>query len=65
VCLPVADEIGALVETAHFSFLCGNVTTFSQESLTCVHDEEAFPCAESRNLYELSNADFGRVPEEI
>ncbi|XP_042855365.1 U-scoloptoxin(01)-Cw1a-like [Penaeus japonicus] len=65
VCLPVADEIGALVETAHFTFVCGNETTFSQESLTCVHDDDAFPCREARTLYELSNADFGRIPEEI
>ena len=63
VCLPVADEIGALVETAHFTFMCGNLTTFSQESLTCVHEADSFPCAESRSLFDVSNAQFGIIPE--
>ncbi|KAK7084001.1 hypothetical protein SK128_025754, partial [Halocaridina rubra] len=65
VCLPIADDIGALVETAHFTFVCGNQTVFSQESLTCAHQEEAFPCSEARTLFELSNADFGRIPDDI
>jgi len=66
VCFPVADEIGALVETAHFTFVCGNETIFSQESLTCVHSADAFPCDQARTLFELSNQDFGRIltPEE-
>ncbi|XP_068201756.1 U-scoloptoxin(01)-Cw1a-like [Palaemon carinicauda] len=65
VCLPIADEIGALVETAHFTFVCGNQTIFSQESLTCASPEDAFPCSEARTLYELSNADFGRIPDDF
>ncbi|KAG7157376.1 U-scoloptoxin(01)-Cw1a-like [Homarus americanus] len=65
VCFPVADEIGALVETAHFTFACGNETLFDQETLTCAHRELAFPCSESRSLYELSNVEFFRIPEEI
>ena len=65
VCLPVADDIGAVVETAHFTFVCGNQTVFSQETLTCVHEADAFPCAESRSLYDLANADFGKIPEEL
>ncbi|KAK4313398.1 hypothetical protein Pmani_015252 [Petrolisthes manimaculis] len=63
VCFPVADEIGALVETAHFTFVCGNKTIFSQESLTCAHVEYAFPCDQARTLYELSNAEFFRIPD--
>ncbi|MCL4154681.1 UNVERIFIED_CONTAM: hypothetical protein GTU68_051511 [Idotea baltica] len=64
VCLPIADEIGALAETAHFSFFCPNLTVFSQESLTCADKEYAFPCDQARTLYELSNADFGIIPDE-
>ncbi|XP_018023120.1 U-scoloptoxin(01)-Cw1a-like [Hyalella azteca] len=64
VCLPIADEIGALVETAHFSFICGNETVFSQDSLTCTYRDEAFPCDQARTLYDLSNAEFGRIPEK-
>ncbi|KAK8396521.1 hypothetical protein O3P69_005521 [Scylla paramamosain] len=51
VCLPINDEAGEVVETHHFSFFCGNQT-------------EAFPCAEAESLYDSSNADFGKIPEE-
>lgn len=63
VCLPVTDEEGQLIETAHFSFFCGNETMFDQESLTCANEENAFPCSEAETLYELTNAEFGRIPE--
>ncbi|XP_053633581.1 U-scoloptoxin(01)-Cw1a-like [Cherax quadricarinatus] len=65
VCFPVADEIGALVETAHFTFACGNETVFDQESLVCSHKDLSFPCSEARTLYELSNSEFFRIPEDI
>ncbi|XP_063599505.1 uncharacterized protein LOC134775825 [Penaeus indicus] len=65
VCEPIADELGELVETAHYSFVCGNQTVFSQESLTCAHPEEAFPCDQAETLYDLSNADFGKIPVDI
>ncbi|MPC36042.1 U-scoloptoxin(01)-Er1a-like [Portunus trituberculatus] len=61
VCLPITDEEGAVAETAHFSFVCGNQTVFSQESLTCVQDTEGVPCAEAESLFEVSNAQFGIV----
>jgi len=64
VCYPVNDEVGNIIEEAQFTFMCGNQTVFSQESLTCCHPEEAFPCDQSESLYDLSNADFGRIPEE-
>ncbi|KAK7073962.1 hypothetical protein SK128_013277, partial [Halocaridina rubra] len=65
ICLPIADEIGAVLETAQFSFVCGNQTVFSQESLTCAHPEEALPCSEAETLFDLSNADFGRIPDNV
>lgn len=61
VCLPITTEAGEVVETAHYSFFCGNLTVFNQESLTCAYKEEAFPCTEAETLYESSNADFGVV----
>ncbi|KAL7629961.1 UNVERIFIED_CONTAM: hypothetical protein RMT77_019919 [Armadillidium vulgare] len=64
VCLPIEDDAGTVVQTAHFSFACGNQTVFNQESLTCTHPEDAVPCAESGSLYELVNAEFGRIPED-
>ncbi|XP_063599506.1 uncharacterized protein LOC134775826 [Penaeus indicus] len=59
VCLPVADDLGELLETAHFSFFCGNQTVFSQESLTCAHPEEAFPATRPRPSSTSVNALFG------
>ncbi|MPC81528.1 hypothetical protein E2C01_076149 [Portunus trituberculatus] len=52
-----------LLEEAHFSFMCGNQTVFSQDTLTCTAPEEAYPCNQAESLYDLSNADFGRIPE--
>lgn len=64
VCLPITDDLGEVLETAQFSFFCGNGTVFSQESLTCVHDDDDVTCSEAEALYEASNANFGRIPEE-
>ncbi|XP_068242612.1 uncharacterized protein [Palaemon carinicauda] len=63
VCLPVSDDAGEVVDVAQFSFFCGNQTVFSQESLTCSFREDAIPCSESETLFEISNADFGRIVE--
>ncbi|KAK7073964.1 hypothetical protein SK128_013279 [Halocaridina rubra] len=64
ICLPIADDVGEVIETAQFSFFCGNQTVFSQESLTCAHPKEAFPCEESETLFDISNADFGKIPDQ-
>ncbi|KAK8746209.1 hypothetical protein OTU49_017299 [Cherax quadricarinatus] len=64
ICHPVVDELtGRILQQAHFSFICGNQTVFSQESLTCAHPEDAFPCEQAESLYDISNADFGKIPE--
>ena len=63
ICLPIQDDLGEVVRTAQWSFFCGNQTIFSQESLTCSHPEEAFPCDQAESLYDASNADFGRIPD--
>merc|ERR1712142_162977 len=56
ICLPIADELGEILETVQYSFFCGNQTVFNQESLTCDQAE---------TLYDLSNADFGKIPEDV
>ncbi|XP_050686020.1 U-scoloptoxin(01)-Er1a-like [Eriocheir sinensis] len=63
VCLPITDDAGEVAETAHFSFVCGNQTVFSQESLTCATPAEAIPCTDSESLYEISNSEFGIVDD--
>jgi len=63
VCEPILNELGETIEMAQYSFFCGNQTVFSQESLTCSHPEEAFPCEEAETLFDLSNADFGKIDD--
>ncbi|XP_066954991.1 U-scoloptoxin(01)-Cw1a-like [Macrobrachium rosenbergii] len=63
VCYPINDATGSIIEEAQFSFICGNQTIFSQESLTCTFTDDAFPCDQAETLYDLSNADFGTIPE--
>ncbi|MPC41248.1 hypothetical protein E2C01_034836 [Portunus trituberculatus] len=64
VCLPVYSEEGQLEEVAHFTFMCGQNAVFSQDSLTCAHPSESLPCSEAAAHYEVSNANFGIIPEE-
>ncbi|MCL4147590.1 UNVERIFIED_CONTAM: hypothetical protein GTU68_053731 [Idotea baltica] len=63
VCLPITDNLENHVDTIQFSFMCSNTTVFSQESLSCTYENEAYPCEDSRSLYESSNAEFGVTPE--
>ncbi|XP_018023174.1 U-scoloptoxin(01)-Cw1a-like [Hyalella azteca] len=64
VCLPIEDDAGQIVETAHFSFICGNQTIFDQSTLTCNDEENALPCDEAKNFYDVINAEFGVLPEQ-
>lgn len=64
VCLPIEDDFGEITRTAQYSFFCGNQTVFSQDSLTCSHPEDAYPCSEAEGYYDIVNAEFGRIPED-
>lgn len=64
VCLPIVDEIGETLSVDHFTFMCGNQTVFSQESLTCADPIDALPCEQAGTLYDIVNAEFGRIPED-
>ena len=40
ICLPLLDETETVVlETAHWSFICGNGTVFDQGTLTCNYEQ--------------------------
>ncbi|TRY77185.1 hypothetical protein TCAL_17011 [Tigriopus californicus] len=51
ICLPIEDDAGSVIETAQWSFICGNGTVFDQQTLTCNHEQDAFPCSEAASLY--------------
>jgi len=61
ICLPIEDNEGEVIEYAKWSMFCGNQTIFDQQSLTCNHPEDAFPCEESESLY--GTVEFGVIPE--
>jgi len=65
ICVPIADDIGALVDTTQFTFSCGAGTIFNQESLTCNHEALSPPCANSPDLYRSSNQEFGRTDDFV
>ena len=62
ICLPIEDNEGQVIETAKWSFFCGNATVFDQETLTCNHPEDAFPCEESPSLY--GAVEFGKIDSD-
>ena len=61
ICLPIEDDLGAVIETAQWSFVCGNGTIFDQQTLTCNYPTDAFPCEEAAALY--GAVEFGKIEE--
>ncbi|HIE82940.1 MAG TPA: hypothetical protein EYQ00_03415, partial [Dehalococcoidia bacterium] len=61
ICWPYTDQTGEVVETLHWSFMCGNQTIFDQATLTCVLESNAFPCEEAESLY--GSVEFGKIEE--
>merc|ERR1712002_355425 len=59
ICQPIEDDAGEVVTTHQYSFFCGNQTIFSQDSLTCAHPVDAFPCEEAEGYYDQVNSLFG------
>jgi len=64
VCVPIEDDFGQIIQTAQFSFICGNQTVFNQQTLTCDHAGDAFPCEQAESLYSRNDL-FGRIDEEF
>ena len=61
VCVPILNQFGSTIETAQYSFVCGNRTIFDQQSLHCAHEAEAFPCEQSETLYDFVNTRIGEI----
>ena len=61
ICLPIEDDAGAIIETAQWSFVCGNGTIFDQQTLTCNYPTDAFPCEEAAALY--GAVEFGKIEQ--
>ena len=61
ICWPIEDEFGSVLETAQWSFICGNATVFDQQNLVCNHPEDAFPCDQAESLY--NTVEFGKIPD--
>ena len=64
ICLPIENDAGDIIQTNQYSFFCGNQTVFSQDSLTCSHPQDAFPCDQAEGYYGIVNAEFGRIPDD-
>ncbi len=62
ICLPMEDDVGEVTDVLQWSFICGNGTIFDQQTLTCNHPADAFPCEEAESLY--FTVEFGKIPEE-
>ena len=61
VCVPVKSNDGeSIVQTLQYSFACNNGTLFDQMTLTCNHEQDAFPCASSESIYDEVNGKFGK-----
>lgn len=48
------DHADGRSELAQYTFACGNQTVFSQFSMTCAHEAEAIPCAQSADFFYLN-----------
>ncbi|TRY76626.1 hypothetical protein TCAL_07088 [Tigriopus californicus] len=61
ICLPIEDDIGNVIETAQWSFICGNGTIFDQQTLTCNYEQDSIPCDQAASLY--NTVEFGKIPD--
>jgi len=62
ICLPIEDNEANIIEFAKWSFFCPNQTVFDQQTLTCNHPGNAFPCEESPSLF--GAVEFGKIEED-
>ena len=57
ICLPVENDIGAIIEYRQWTFLCSNGTMFDQQTLSCNFPSDSYPCELSEDLY--NTVEFG------
>ena len=62
ICNPVYNNDGELDRMDKYSFVCGEGTVFDQQTLTCNHPEDAFPCQDSPSLY--ANVDWFKTDSD-
>eukprot|EP00095_Tigriopus_kingsejongensis_P006530 maker-scaffold3252_size9516-snap-gene-0.3 protein:Tk06530 transcript:maker-scaffold3252_size9516-snap-gene-0.3-mRNA-1 annotation:"cuticle protein" len=41
ICLPIEDDAESIIETAQWSFICGNGTMFDQQTLSCNYEADS------------------------
>jgi len=58
VCYPFMDSEG-FIRTRMWSFICGLDTIFNQEALVCDHPDDAVPCEDAPQYYDVNDL-FGR-----
>eukprot|EP00095_Tigriopus_kingsejongensis_P002020 snap_masked-scaffold419_size176504-processed-gene-0.23 protein:Tk02020 transcript:snap_masked-scaffold419_size176504-processed-gene-0.23-mRNA-1 annotation:"cuticle protein" len=58
ICLPIEDDAGSIIETAQWSFICGNGTVFDQQTLSCNYELDSVLCDQAESLYNL--VEFGK-----
>merc|ERR1712029_771114 len=56
---PCTTMMGSWTGWTSTVFVCGENTVFDQQTLTCNHPEDAFPCQESPSLY--GAVEFGKI----
>uniref|UniRef100_T1J0Q9 Chitin-binding type-2 domain-containing protein n=1 Tax=Strigamia maritima TaxID=126957 RepID=T1J0Q9_STRMM len=61
VCVPYQDVENGIDQTVQYSFFCGNLTVFDQESLVCTYPDDAVPCSEASGIYDKVNRNFGNT----
>ncbi|CAG0918314.1 unnamed protein product [Notodromas monacha] len=61
ICMPDVFPDGR-EETRRWSFVCPEETIFDQSHLVCARPEDALPCEEAVNFYNV-NENFGKIPE--
>jgi len=62
ICLPLEDDAGAVIETAQWTFICGNGTMFDQGTLTCNYPQDSVPCEQAEQFY--NQVEFGKVESD-
>ena len=50
-----------MIETAHWSFICGNGTIFDQQILVCNYPQDSLPCDQAEAFYNL--VEFGKIDD--
>ncbi|XP_023232252.1 U-scoloptoxin(01)-Cw1a-like [Centruroides vittatus] len=45
-------------KTEQYSFICGNLTVFNQQTMTCSHPDDAVPCNKAHEFFHLNERLF-------